>query len=92
MKAGLWEPDSTVGGGFLPLSSVRERMKKQALMTARMMTPEIRALVTESGRSRGLFSWAVTQSGTYVVKLVSQNYLINSFTMDVRKSSKYQEI
>lgn len=46
LKAGLWAPDSVLTGVLLPLRRVREKMKKQALITPRMITPEISALVT----------------------------------------------
>ena len=46
LKAGLRTPDRVLMGVLLPLRRVREKMKKQTLMTPRMITPEMRALVT----------------------------------------------
>lgn len=46
LKAGLRTPDRVLIGVLLPLRRVREKMKKQTLMTPRMITPEMRALVT----------------------------------------------
>ncbi len=46
LKAGLRAPDKVLTGALLPLRRVREKMKKQTLMTPRMITPEMSALVT----------------------------------------------
>lgn len=46
LKAGLWTPDRPRTGALLPLRRLSEKMKKQTLTTPRMITPEIRALVT----------------------------------------------
>lgn len=46
LKAGLRTPDMVLTGALLPLRRVREKMKKQTLMTPRMITPEMSALVT----------------------------------------------
>ena len=46
LKAGLRTPDRLLTGGVLPLRRVTEKMKKQTLMTPKMITPEMRALVT----------------------------------------------
>lgn len=46
LKAGLWTPDAPRTEALLPLRRLSEKMKKQTLMTPRMMTPEISALVT----------------------------------------------
>lgn len=42
----------------MPLRRVRERMKKQTLMTPRMITPEMSALVTVFIWNAGAFRWA----------------------------------
>lgn len=55
LKAGLRAPDRLLTGGLLPLRSVRERMKKHTLMTPRMMTPEMSALVTVFIWKAGVF-------------------------------------
>ena len=59
LKAGFRTPDMTVDGALLPLRRVREKMKKQRLITPRMMMPEMSALVTVFIRKTGLFSWAI---------------------------------
>lgn len=46
LKAGLRTPDRLLTGVLLPLRRVREKMKKQTLMTPRIITPEMSALVT----------------------------------------------
>lgn len=46
LKAGLWTPDTLRTGALLPFRRLSEKMKKQTLMTPRMITPEISALVT----------------------------------------------
>lgn len=46
LKAGLRAPDRLLTGAPLPLRRVREKMKKQTLMTPRMIMPEMSALVT----------------------------------------------
>lgn len=58
LKAGLRTPDRLLTGVLLPLRSVREKMKKQMLMTPRMITPEISALVTVFIWKTGAFRWA----------------------------------
>lgn len=42
----------------MPLRRVRERTKKQTLMTPRMITPEMSALVTVFIWNAGAFRWA----------------------------------
>lgn len=58
LKAGLWTPDTLRTGALLPLRRLSEKMKKQTLMTPRMITPEISALVTVFIWNTGDFRWA----------------------------------
>lgn len=58
LKDGLRTPDRLLTGVLLPLRSVREKMKKQMLMTPRMITPEMSALVTVFIWKTGTFRWA----------------------------------
>lgn len=58
LKAGLRTPDSVLTGVLLPLRRVREKMKKQTLMTPKMITPEMSALVTVFIWNTGAFRWA----------------------------------
>lgn len=59
MKAGFRTPDRELGAALVRLRRVREKMKKHRLMTPRMITPEMSALVTVFIRNTGLFSRAV---------------------------------
>lgn len=58
LKAALWTPDTLRPGALLPLRRLSEKMKKQTLMTPRMITPEISALVTVFIWNTGEFRWA----------------------------------
>lgn len=59
LSVGLWTPDTLVTGKLLPLRSVREKMKKQMLMTPKMITPEMSTLVTVFIWNSGVFRLAV---------------------------------
>lgn len=57
LKAGLWTPETLRTGALLPFRRLSEKMKKQTLMTPRMITPEISALVTVFIWNAGVFRW-----------------------------------
>ncbi|TNN53184.1 hypothetical protein EYF80_036603 [Liparis tanakae] len=52
LKAGFRTPDRVLTGALLPLRRVREKTKKQTLMTPRMITPEMSALRIATGLQR----------------------------------------